>query len=37
MRETYSNGKDSSQIFKLKTHLWGMNEGEKKFMEMLTL
>lgn len=30
IRETYSDDEDSSQIFELKNHLWGIKQGEKR-------
>ena len=36
IRETYSDAKNASQIFKLKTRLWQMKQGDREVMEYYT-
>ena len=36
IRETYSDAKNASQIFKLKTRLWQMKQGDREVTEYYT-
>ena len=36
IRETYSDAKNASQIFKLKTQLWQMKQGDREVTEYYT-